>query len=58
MQRPGAETIRAHRQPPKTKQKTTKLQIIKLQRKHMVNRVSSLFPKGSHSATQTKPKII
>ena len=27
-------------------------------REHMVNRVSSFFPKGGHSATETELKII
>ena len=29
-----------------------------IQREHMVNRVSSFFPKGGHSATETEVKII
>ena len=32
------------------------LQIVKIQREHMVNRVSSYFPKGGHSATETELK--
>ena len=35
-----------------------KIQIVKVQREHMVNRVSSYFPKGGHSVTQTELKII
>ena len=34
------------------------LQIIKIQREHMVNRVSRYFPKGGHSATETELKVI
>ena len=34
------------------------LQIVKIQREHMDNRVRSYFPKGGHSATETELKII
>ena len=30
------------------------LKIVKIQKEHMVNRVSSYFPKGGHSATETE----
>ena len=33
-------------------------EVIKIQREHIVNRVSSDFPKGGHSATETEIKII
>ena len=33
-----------------------KIQIVTVQREHMVNRVSSYFPKGGHSETQTEQK--
>ena len=36
--------------------KLLKLQTFKIQREHMVNRVSSYFTKGGHSATQTELK--
>ena len=42
----------------KTKTSKTLLQKFKTQREHMVNWVSSFFPKGGHSATETKLKII
>ena len=32
------------------------LQMVKIQREHMVNRVSSFFPKDGHSATETELK--
>ena len=35
-----------------------KNQKAKIQREHMVNRVSSSFPKGGHSATQTELNIL
>ena len=41
---------------PKTK--TGNNLIVKIQREYMVNRVSSSFPKGGHSATRTELKII
>ena len=34
-----------------------KLQIVKIQREHMVNQGSSYFPKDGHSATQTEQNI-
>ena len=34
--------------------KCLKLQIVKIQREHMVNRMSSYFPKGGQSATRTE----
>ena len=51
MQRSGNEAIRITIQ--SSKREKLKLQIVKTQREHMVNRVSSYFPKGGHSATQT-----
>ena len=44
--------------PSKPKREINELQIVKIQRAHMVNRVSNSFPKGGHSATQTEQKII
>ena len=71
MQRSGTKAIRTQIQPSKPKQKITKItnsQNTKRtygksnenlsQREHMVNQVSSCFPKGGHSATQTELKII
>ena len=46
MQRPETEAIRT--------QIKLKLQIVKIQREHMVNRVSSYFQKGGYSATPTE----
>ena len=58
MQISGTESIRTQLQPSKLKRKKLILQIVKIQREHMVNRVSSYFPKGGHSATKTELKII
>ena len=53
MQRPGTGAIRTQIKPLKPKQEITKIQIVKIQREYLVNRVRSYFPKGGHSATQT-----
>ena len=59
MQRSGNEAIRTQIQPSKPKQEITKItNSHNTQREHMVNRVSSYFSKGGHSATQTTLKII
>ena len=59
MQRPGTEATRTQIQPSKSNVKRDNVkQIVKIQREHMVNRVSSYFPKGRHSATQTELKIM
>ena len=57
MQRPGTEAIRTQIQASKPKRET-KIQIVKIQKEHMVNRVSSYFQKDGHSATQTELKLI
>ena len=49
MHRSGTEAIMTQIQPSKPKWEI--LQIIKIQREHMANRLSSYFPKGGHSAT-------
>ena len=58
MQRSGTEAIRTQIQPskpnPRERIKIANSQNTK--KKHMVNRVSSYFPKGGHSATQTELK--
>ena len=54
MQRSGTEAIRKQLQPPKPKRVITNIKVVKIQREHMVNHVSSYFPKGGHSATRTK----
>ena len=58
MQKSGNEAIRNQIQHSKPKREITEIQIVKIQREHMTNRASSYFPKGGHSATQTKLKII
>ena len=55
MQRSGTEAIRNQSQP--SNGKYFKKQIVKIQREHMVNRVSGYFPIGGHSETQTELKI-
>ena len=42
----------------KTKTGNNLITLVEIQREHMVNRVSSYFPKGGHSATETELKII
>ena len=56
MQRSGTETIRTQIQPSKLSRKITNITNVKIQREYMVNRVSSYFPKGGHSATETELK--
>ena len=56
MQRSRIEAITTQTQPSKPKREITNIQIVKIQREHMVNRVSSYFPKGGHSATETELK--
>ena len=58
MQRSGTETIRTQIQPSKPKREITNITNSKNTKEHMVNRVSSDFPKGGHSATETELKII
>ena len=58
MQRSGTEAIRTQIQPSKLKGRKLILQIVKIQREHMVNRVSSYFQNGGHSATETELKMI
>ena len=60
MQSSGNEAIRTQIQPSKPKREKTNItnsQNTKIKR-NMVNRVSSYFPKGGHSATETELKII
>ena len=54
MQRSGTEAIRTQKQ----NGKYLILQIVKVQREHMFNRVSSYFTKGGHSATEAELKIV
>ena len=49
MQRSGTEAIRTQIQPSKPKREIVKIQIVKIQREHTANRVSSYLPKGGHS---------
>ena len=56
MQRSGTKAIRTQIQPSKPKLEITYIQLVKLQRKHVVNRISSYFPKDGHSATETELK--
>ena len=58
MQRSGTEAIRPKSSPQNQNKKQLKLVKVKIQREHLVNRASSYFPKGGHSATQTELKII
>ena len=53
LQRSGTGAIRTKIQPSKPKREITRLQIVKIQREHMVNRVSSYIQKGGHSATES-----
>ena len=48
MQRPGTGTIKTQIQPLNHDGKQLRLQISRIQREHMANRVSSLFPKGGY----------
>ena len=56
MQRPGKEAIITQIQPSKPKREITKIANRQQQIKHMVNRVSSSFPKDGHSANPTELK--
>ena len=58
MQRSGTEAFRTQIQPSKSKRKKLLLRKVRIQREQMVNRVSSYYRKGGHSATKTKLKII
>ena len=59
MQRSVTEAIRTKLQPKKkTEREITNITNRHIQREHMVNRVSSYFPKRGHSATETELKII
>ena len=58
MQRSGTEAIRTQIQPSKPKRKKLILQKVRKQREQMVNRVSSYYTKGGHSANKTEQKII
>ena len=58
MQRSGTEAIRTQIQPSKPKREITKITNSQKKKEHMVNRLSSYFPKDGHSATQTELKII
>ena len=60
MQRSGTEAIRTKIQTSKPKWEIAYIKIVKIQRDHnlKVNRMSSYFPKGGHSATETELKII
>ena len=53
MQRPGTEASRTQIQPSKPKREIKNLQMVNLQRGHMVNRVSNSFPKAT--IQQQKP---
>ena len=55
MQRSGTEAIRTQLQPSEQNEKYI-LQKVKIQREHTVNRVSSYFPKGGRSPTETELK--
>ena len=55
-QRSGTEAIRTQIQPSKPKREIINITYNKIQREHMVNRVGSYIPKGSHSATETELK--
>ena len=58
MQRSGTKAIRTQIQPSKPKRKIINIINSQIERDHVVNRVSSYFPKGGHSATETELKII
>ena len=53
MHKSGTEAIRTQLQPSKPKRKMTNIT-----NSHYTKRVSSYFPKGSHSAIETELKII
>ena len=54
MQRSGTEAIRTQLQLSKPKPEIANI----TNSQNMVNRVSSFFPKGGHSATETELRII
>ena len=56
MQRSGTKAIRTKIQSPKLKRQITNITIVKIRREHMINQVSSYFPKGGNSnpALETK----
>ena len=54
MQIPGTEAVRSNIQPSKPNGIYLQLQIVKIQREHMVNRVSSSFPKGGLFSNQNR----
>ena len=57
MQRSGTKAIRTQIQPSKPKREITNItNSQKYNREHMVNRMSSYFPQGGHSATETELK--
>ena len=56
MQRSGTEAIKTQIQSSKPKRELTYITNSQIQREHMVNRVSSCFPIGGHSANQTELK--
>ena len=58
MQRSGDEAIRNQIQSSNPKREIPKNTNSQIQSEHMVNRVSSYFPKRGHSATQTELEII
>ena len=58
MQRSRTDAIRAQLQHSKPKREITNITNSQnTKRTYMVNRVSSFFPKGGHSATETELKI-
>ena len=56
MQRSGTEAIRTLIKPKQTKRKIIKIQIVKIQREYMVNRVSSYFQKRWPLSNQDRTK--
>ena len=58
MQRSGSEVIRTQIHPSKPKREITNITYSQNTKEHMVNRVSSYFPKGGHLATETELKVI
>ena len=59
MQRSGTEAIRTQIQHSKPKREIANITNSQnTKRTYMVNRMSSYFPKGRHSATETELKII
>ena len=58
MQKPGNEAIRTQIQPSKPTREITKINSQNTKRTYGQPRVSSPFPRGGHSATQTELKLI